>query len=275
MRKGLPLIQVGTLSMMIFGLATTTTRAETTFATSFDSANDLSSNFTIYGTNNNFSYSPSNGVGASGALDVGFLSNSDVAVVQMPGLAFTSSTTLTTSLLWYYDSARRDPFNTRSPLKLGFSFTTSPTSFRGGMVEVETLANTSIVRPTLWINGTGVSSSANYSHFMSGHWYNTTLTVTDVGGTFSEYDLTMTTSDCGTDGLQSPVPIATMTCTRQAGEPTLNGKAVWPAIYLEGQGGVHYIDNYSVAISPIPEPSTIALLLTATLGGLLLWRRRS
>jgi len=247
---------------------------------SFDQASDMTEGLIVNGTNGTYSYSAFNGVGGGGGLAVAAGSRNDYAVARMKSYAPLDGTELNASVMWFYDSSRRNPFAGGDGIVLGFTHTSSMSFFNSNInpfigVEIFTSSGGGGFGVYLWNGNTGRQSSANNGSLTSGRWYKTVFTGTLVGGQWSQVDTAVSTWDCGTDGLATPAEVSFMRASFQASSaPVYSRSQYWGVVGAEGDSGIAVLDNFAVA-AVVPEPSTYAMALAGlACGGYSMWRRQ-
>ena len=227
----------------------------------FDSPTDLSTEFRVNGQSNNLSSVSTGGI-TGGAVQVASSSTTSDLAVFTTGVASGMGATDTVSVYWQYESALQDPFNDRETLNLGFSASITAADLTVGVLLQSINSNQQV---GLFIyslpNVSGSTQIGQGVVLNSGDWYLTTLAVQNVGGTFSQYTVSSSTSDVGAAGTGSPAKVSALSGSHNFGLPGLESSSLlYGSFSAVGEGGNHLLDNFSVA-SAVPEPSGIVLLV--------------
>jgi autotransporter-associated beta strand protein len=236
---------------------------------SFNQASDVTNGLIINGTNGTYSHSPSAGVGGGGGLIVAAGSKNDYAVARAESYSPLSGTQLSASVMWFYDSSRRNPFASGDGIVLGFTRTSSMSVFNSNIypfigVNIFTFSNGNFGL-SLHNGSTSRQSSANNGLLTSGRWYKTAFTGTLVGGQWSQVDTAVSTWDCGTDGLASPAAIPFMQASFQASSsPVFSQSQYWGVFGAEGDSGIAALDNFTITAIPVAPTNALFNVTSGT-----------
>jgi uncharacterized repeat protein (TIGR01451 family) len=235
----------------------------------FDSPNDLSSNFVINGTTGNFSQVASGGI-TGGAVDVLTNNASDTAVYKT-AVPNSSGQTVSTSLFFRYSRALRDYNNYRFPISLGFAKSTTVSTFASSPYEgLDAAAHIQEYNDgsgqmffVCSVAATSKNASTTIPDLVDGHWYRFTVDMTNTGDSFSSLVFKVYLQDYGANG-QTPA------ASRVAGSATLTDTSVaqatqlYAGFYAQKDGGTDLLDNFSVMQGATsPQGADVGVTLNA------------
>ena len=166
--------------------------------------------------------------------------------------------------------------STGGTITTSFFFETRPTLATGDLVGFGLLASTS----QLWGSTNSIFYKINGNNslnLLASTWYQLVATTTNTGSTFHT---TISLESYGSTGTTASGSVTTLGASDTTSGTLLTTSSVYVGLY-GGQlanGPISYmtpgIDNFSVSVSAIPEPSTYAAIAGAAMLGLAVWKRR-
>jgi uncharacterized repeat protein (TIGR01451 family) len=223
----------------------------------FDSPGDLSNNFVINGSTGNFAQVASGGI-TGGAVDVLTNDASDTAIYKT-AVSNAVGQTVSASIFFRYSKTIRDYNNTRFPIEVGFTTSTTISTFpsfpyqaddAGAHIQASS-ANSMFVVGHVQNDAHVVGSVSSSNDLIDGHWYRFTLDLKTVDSSSGALSFKTFLQDYGADG-------ETPAASRVVGSATINSTKVaqatqlYACFYAQKDGGTDLLDNFSVMNSATP-----------------------
>ena len=218
--------------------------------------NDYTKYFKEGGAQGKYTVSPTGGLTGGSLIPSEYASYGNDLALFHQNISNTAGSSIQVGTSFLYDSSLVNPFAYNTALQ----FFLNPLSdlnhyilagIRGAGSELQ------FVLSSYSKNSQNDPSHPTFA-LSSGHWYDLEVSVSNIGGSFGQLEVTGQLFDLGIDGLHIPTLIVTDSLNTYDAVFSREGQ-IRLGIYSERWGGAAALDNFSV--SPVPEPESYAMLL--------------